>query len=91
MGYLPPCVLVRKGEMLAAEIRSHVLVPRHEILDDAETKKVLREYEVDRSKLPKIKKDDPALPEEAKVGDVIKITRESPTAGVSLYYRVVVE
>jgi DNA-directed RNA polymerase subunit H len=49
------------------------------------------EYGVDRSKLPKIKKTDPASPEGAKVGDVIKITRNSATAGTALYYRVVVE
>lgn len=48
-------------------------------------------YGVDRSKLPKIKKHDPALPEGVKVGDVIKITRKSQTAGTALYYRVVVE
>lgn len=49
------------------------------------------QYGVDRSKLPKIKKTDPALPEGADIGNIIKITRNSSTAGTSLYYRVVVE
>jgi len=76
---------------LSVNIQSHVLVPQHEILDEASAKKVLMKYGVDRSKLPKIKKSDAALPEGAKIGDIIQITRKSPTAGVSLYYRVVVE
>jgi len=49
------------------------------------------EYGVDRSKLPKILKGDPALPEGAKIGDVIKITRASQTAGTAPYFRVVIE
>jgi DNA-directed RNA polymerase subunit H len=48
-------------------------------------------YMVDRSKLPKIRKMDPALPEGAKIGDIIKIARKSATAGQAIYYRVVVE
>lgn len=76
---------------MAADIKSHSFVPAHEILDENGAKAVLVEYCVDRSKLPKIRKNDPALPEGAKIGDIIKITRNSPTAGVALYYRVVVE
>ena len=72
-------------------INKHVLVPKHEILGDAETKEVLMQYSVDRSKLPKIMKTDPALPDGGKIGDVIRITRNSPTAGVTIYFRVVVE
>jgi len=86
--YLRLCILRFK---LTAEIQSHSLVPSHEILDEEAGKAVLMQYGVDRSKLPKIRKDDPALPEGGKIGDIIKITRNSPTAGVSLYYRVVVE
>jgi len=76
---------------LAATIHTHSIVPLHEILNEEAAKAVLMQYGVDRSKLPKIKKDDPALPENAKIGDIIKITRNSATAGTSLYYRVVVE
>ena len=76
---------------MATDISEHVIVPTHEILDENETKNVLMKYKVDRSKLPKIKQTDPALPKDSKIGDVVRITRESPTAGVSIYYRVVVE
>jgi DNA-directed RNA polymerase subunit H len=70
---------------------SHSIIPKHEILDEKSAKDVLMTYGVDRSKLPKIKKTDPALPEGANIGDVIKITRDSATSGESIYYRVVVE
>lgn len=76
---------------MTANINTHFIVPAHEILGEEEAKKVLMEYRIDRSKLPKIKKMDPALPEGAKIGDVIKITRKSATAGEAIYYRVVIE
>lgn len=73
------------------EIKDHFLVPRHEILSDEQVREVLMRYRVDRSKLPKIFINDPALPEGAKIGDVVKITRRSETAGEAIYYRVVIE
>lgn len=76
---------------LTTEIFTHVLIPKHELLDEAGAKEVLIKYGVDRSKLPKILKSDPGVPDGAKIGDIIKITRKSETAGVSLYYRVVIE
>ncbi len=76
---------------MTTSIQSHFLVPPHEILDETSARDLLMKYGVDRSKLPKIHKTDPALPEGAKPGDIIKITRQSPTAGVTTYYRVVIE
>ena len=41
--------------------------------------------------LPKIVKGDPAIrPLNAKAGDVIKIIRKSPTKGVAIFHRGVV-
>ena len=61
------------------------------VLNSKETEKVLEHYGVTRGKLPKIKEDDPALERfKVKIGDVIKITRKSPTSGESTYYRVVI-
>jgi len=76
---------------LSSEILTHSIVPAHEILSEDDAKSILMEYGVDRSKLPKILKGDPALPEGAKIGDVIKITRASQTAGTAPYFRVVIE
>jgi DNA-directed RNA polymerase subunit H (RpoH/RPB5) len=51
----------------------------------------LEELNISRGQLPKILKNDPMVQKiKAKVGDIIKITRNSKTAGESVYYRVVV-
>jgi DNA-directed RNA polymerase subunit H len=86
-----PWAMRLKVNKLVATIHTHSTVPLHEILDEKAATAVLMHYGVDRSKLPKIKKDDPALPEGGKIGDIISITRNSATAGVAPYYRVVVE
>ncbi len=72
-------------------ILEHELVPKHEILSKAEVEELLKKYKTSINKLPQILVNDPVVKElGAKVGDVIKITRNSPTAGVAVYYRVVV-
>ncbi|MEM3399346.1 MAG: DNA-directed RNA polymerase subunit H [Candidatus Micrarchaeia archaeon] len=68
---------------------THELVPKHEILQNPE--EVLSALKVDKSKLPKIHIDDPAIAHlEVKVGDIIKITRNDTTGG-NAYYRVVIK
>ncbi len=70
----------------------HVLVPKHEILSEEERKALLEKYGIRPDQLPYILASDPAAKEiGAKPGDIIKITRKSPTAGVAIYYRYVVE
>lgn len=67
------------------------LIPKHEVLSEEEAKKVLEKYRISIDELPRIRKQDPALKGlDCKVGDVIKITRKSPTAGEAIYYRAVV-
>jgi len=67
------------------------LVPKHEILSPDEKQKLLDKFNISEIQLPKIKVTDPAVVAlGAKKGDVIKITRKSPTAGESYYYRLVV-
>jgi len=57
--------------------------------EDAEN--ILRTYRATRNELPKIKRDDPAINDfNAGVGDIIRIRRDSPTAGKVFYYRVVI-
>lgn len=73
------------------KILDNVLVPKHEILSPEDAGKTLEFYRITPEELPKIKQDDPALSRHgAKVGDIVRITRNSPTAGKSFYYRVVI-
>lgn len=67
----------------------HVLQPRHVKLKPEEVKALFKDLNITPSQLPKIKKDDPALPDDAKISDIIKIDRKSGEKLTS-YYRVVV-
>jgi DNA-directed RNA polymerase subunit H len=70
----------------------HKLVPKHELLSPEEGAQVLEKYKVSRDQMPRILATDPAIKHlQAKVGDLIKITRNSKFVGKSTYYRVVVE
>ncbi len=74
------------------KVGSHKLVPKHVKLSDIETKKLLEEYKITTKDLPKILATDTAIAElNAKPGDVIKITRESKTAGEIVYCREVID
>ncbi|MFD1570719.1 DNA-directed RNA polymerase subunit H [Halorubrum laminariae] len=72
------------------DVSQHELVPDHVLLDADEIDEVLAEYDVKRTELPKIKRTDPALSDEAEVGDVVKITRNSRTTAEAIVYRLVV-
>ncbi|HIP63391.1 MAG TPA: DNA-directed RNA polymerase subunit H [Archaeoglobus profundus] len=72
-------------------LQDHILVPKHEVLSKEEAEEVLKVLGVRPEQLPKIRADDPIAKEiGAKVGDIVRIIRESPTAGVSIAYRLVV-
>ena len=73
------------------DVSQHTLVPEHTVLDDDVIEDVLEEYRIDRTDLPKIKRKDPALPDDAAVGDVVKIVRDSRTTDEAVVYRLVVE
>jgi DNA-directed RNA polymerase subunit H len=60
-------------------------------LSEEEKSEVLKRYKVSLRQLPRILITDPAIVDKnPKVGDVVKIIRKSPTAGETIYYRVVV-
>jgi DNA-directed RNA polymerase subunit H len=73
------------------DVTQHNLVPDHAVLDEDSVETVLEDYDIDRTDLPKITRRDPALPDDADVGDVIEITRNSRTTDTALVYRLVVE
>lgn len=74
-----------------ATTRFHILQPKHSIVKQKDIDEILIKYNISLSQLPKIKITDPALPEGANVGDVIKIERRDEETGKSLeYFRVVV-
>jgi len=73
------------------DILLHRFVPSHEILHKNEAKELLEQLGVGKEKLPKILASDPVVKKVgAKQGDILKIMRKSPTAGQTIYYRVVV-
>jgi DNA-directed RNA polymerase subunit H (RpoH/RPB5) len=67
----------------------HTLQPKHTKLKADEIKKLLEKYNISLSQLPKIHADDPGLPGECTVGDVIKLERKDEDK-LETYYRVVV-
>jgi len=73
------------------DVSQHNLVPEHSVVDEAEVDEVLAEYDIDRTDLPKIKRADPALPDDAEVGNVVEIIRDSRTTDQAVVYRLVVE
>ncbi|HKL30394.1 MAG TPA: DNA-directed RNA polymerase subunit H [Natrialbaceae archaeon] len=73
------------------DVSQHELVPEHTVVDEDRVDEVLTEYNVDRTDLPKIKRNDPALPDEAEVGDVIRIVRDSRTTDQAVVFRLVVQ
>ena len=72
------------------DIQDHMLVPTHEIMTEEEIADEFSDVEYDFKDLPKIRSEDPVVKAiEAKPGDILRITRESQTAGVFVTYRIV--
>ncbi|WP_296852873.1 DNA-directed RNA polymerase subunit H [uncultured Methanobrevibacter sp.] len=67
-----------------------MLVPTHEIMTEDEIADEFSDVEYDFKNLPKIRSNDPVVKAiDAKPGDILRITRESQTAGVFVTYRIV--
>jgi DNA-directed RNA polymerase subunit H len=74
------------------DVSQHDLVPEHTLLDDPErVEEVLAEYDVAKTDLPKIRLSDPALPDGAERGDVVRIERDSRTTDRAVVYRLVIQ
>jgi len=73
------------------DIFTHRLVPRHELLSKKEAEELMEEFHIRPHQLPYVKTSDPAAQSlGAKMGDILKITRKSATAGEVVVYRYVV-
>lgn len=78
------------GGYASFDLFEHELVPTHIIAAEDEIKLVLEHYGIEKGQLPRILRDDPAVKVlGARPGQVIRIERDSPTAGKTYYYRLV--
>ena len=76
---------------IARSLVEHKWVPEHRLLSAEETEELLKKFGITKWQLPKILEADPqVMLAGGRPGDVLEITRTSPTAGKSKYYRVVV-
>jgi DNA-directed RNA polymerase subunit H len=70
------------------DVMKHQLVPKHEKVSEREKKELFEKLHVSEKDLPQILVTDAAIAHlNIKEGDVIKITRPSATAGISVFYR----
>jgi DNA-directed RNA polymerase subunit H len=75
---------------LKIDIQDHMLVPKHEIMTEEEIANEFSDVDYDFKDLPKIKVNDPVAKSiGAEPGNVLRITRQSQTAGVFVTYRIV--
>ncbi|MHA1918041.1 MAG: DNA-directed RNA polymerase subunit H [Candidatus Ranarchaeia archaeon] len=75
---------------LGYNLFDHQFVPTHEITKKDEISTVLKKYKIRADQLPLINVNDPVVHLlGARSGDVIKVFRESPTAGLVVVYRYV--
>lgn len=71
-------------------IDKHILIPKQVKLSEKEKEKLLEKYNISLKEVPRILKTDPAIEIlNVKPGDIIKIIRQSPTAGEAIFYRAV--
>ncbi len=74
----------------SVDILTHRMVPGHEVISGEEKKRTLEGLNAEKEQLPKILVSDAVVKKiNAKPGDIIRITRDSVTAGKSVYYRIV--
>ena len=72
------------------KIQKHVLIPQHKKLSKKDKDELLGKYNITGQQLPGIRITDAATQEmNVEIGDVIQITRQSKTAGTTVFYRVV--
>ncbi|WP_292518973.1 DNA-directed RNA polymerase subunit H [Methanoculleus sp.] len=74
------------------DVLKHEMVPDHQIMSEEEVADLLAAYHISLEQLPKIYHDDPAVKVTGgDVGNVVRITRDSRTAGRAEAYRLIVK
>lgn len=74
------------------DVLKHEMVPDHQIMSEDEVAELLATYRISLEQLPKIYHDDPAVKAiRGEVGNVLRIIRDSRTAGRAEAYRIVVK
>ena len=82
----------KKEKEVIFNVFQHELVPRHVIVGKKDADEVLRKYHVKPHQFPYIRVSDPACQAiGGKPGDLVKIYRNSSTAGETIAYRYVIE
>ena len=72
-------------------VGDHFLVPKHVLLSAKQGEELVKKYGLSLEQIPRILRVDPAIKDMLpKKGDIVKIVRDSPTAGKTIYYRRVV-
>ena len=70
------------------DVTNHILIPKHAKVSEREKKDIFSKYNITFKELPKISVNDPAIKHlKLSSGDIVKIVRESKTAGEAVYYR----
>jgi len=81
-----------EGNYASFDLFDHDLVPTHIIAEQTEVDLLLTHYKIKKTQLPRIHQSDPAARVlGARAGQVIRIERDSDTAGSTFYYRLVVD
>lgn len=82
--------------MARFNVLEHQMVPEHYLLSAEEEKEVLERLNITRDQLPKLRMSDPAvrilerIEPDVREGRIVKIIRDSKTAGQSVVYRLLI-
>ena len=82
--------------MARFNVLKHQMVPEHYLLSLEEEKEVLKQLNITRDQLPKLRMSDPAvrilrrIETDVKEGRIVRIIRESQTAGQTIIYRLLI-
>jgi len=79
----------KKSAKEEMDVLSYHLVPKMEILSEAEKNRVLKKFGIGMGQLPRFKHNDPAVVAlKAEPGDLIKIERDDGTGKYTAYRAV---